>query len=447
MPTGTISASTLAAPFPAVAGLFAAWGRSLDEPRWRVDPADEMLGFLRDLHGGDAEQALCTYYMSGASVAAVQLEVLRWRFGEAENARSVLDFASGYGRVTRFLLDELPPEAITASDVLAGAMDHQRRVLGVRTQPSSLRPEELALPAGFDAILVSSLFTHLPEERVVAWLRALLALLAPGGVLAFSTHDLAILPAERRPAAGVHFEPLNEIPELATADYGSTWMDETAVRAALAATGIQHAAVRYPLAVCSYQDLWVVVPDPGESFAGLALQSEPEVIVEECAFTGGEVHVAGWAAARHGSVVAVEALLDGELLGVARVGAPRPDVARARGPAAATSGWGVRAPRPPGSSVSDSVLVLRAVDGRGGRHVVSAGRMTAAMLRARALEVHRLREEKHSLECDHDAEREEARRELSALRSRVAAMEASRFWKLRDAWFRIKRALRWTDES
>jgi hypothetical protein len=77
---------------------------------------------------------------------------------------------------------------------------------------------------------------------------------------------------------------------------------------------------------------------------------------------------------------------------------------------------------------------------------VSAGRVAAAMLRARALEVHRLGEEKHSLECDFAAERIEAARELAELRSRIEAMRASRFWKLRDAWFRVKRGLGWTDE-
>ena len=37
--------------------------------------------------------------------------------------------------------------------------------------------------------------------------------------------------------------------------------------------------------------------------------------------------------------------------------------------------------------------------------------------------------------------------EAGALRARVAAMEASRFWKLRNAWFRVKRGLGLTRET
>ena len=36
--------------------------------------------------------------------------------------------------------------------------------------------------------------------------------------------------------------------------------------------------------------------------------------------------------------------------------------------------------------------------------------------------------------------------EAEALRVRVQAMEASRFWKLRNAWFAVKRGLGLTEE-
>jgi hypothetical protein len=37
--------------------------------------------------------------------------------------------------------------------------------------------------------------------------------------------------------------------------------------------------------------------------------------------------------------------------------------------------------------------------------------------------------------------------EIAELRARIAAMEASRFWKLRNAWFRVKRGLGLTREA
>lgn len=412
-----------------------------------------MLAFLRDLYEGDEEQALCSYYRSGSSIAAVLRQLLRWRFGEPRKTPSMLDFASGYGRVTRFLLDEVPPEAITVADVLPGALSFQRQTLGVHAVPSSVRPEELALPGGFAAIFVTSLFTHLPEARFGAWLAALMARLEPGGVFAFSTHDLALLPSEQRPSSGICFQPHSEIAQLSTADYGSTWVDEAFVRAALGATGLPLAAVRFERALCNYQDLWVVVPEPLETFAGLRLQGEVEVVVEKLEMTSRELALRGWAHARHGGVSRLEVVLDGILLGTVPVTLPRADVAAWVGPEAGHSGWELHAELPPSRSPAQSVLLFRAFDPKGDGQVAWVGRVQSANLQVRAAQVRWLLGEVHRVKGELDAQRAEAAaeqaraaHEMATLRARMGGMEASRFWKLRNGWFRLKRALRLTDE-
>ena len=450
---GAMPQAALAAPPPAVRALLAEWGRSADDPRLEVDPGDEMhpgdemFGFLRDLCGGDAERALCLYYQTGSSIARVLLQVLRWRFGEARAVPSLLDFASGYGRVTRFLLDEVPAAAVTAADVLPRASAFQRRVLGVRSALSTTDPAALQLPGRFAAIFVTSLFTHLPEARFRAWLAALVARLEPGGVLAFSTHDLSLLPAEQRPAGGSRFLPQSEIGELAVADYGSTWVDEAFVRGALEACGAPLSATRFSRALCNYQDLWVAVPDGEASFSDLALQVEPEVVIEACEVAGGVLSLSGWARARHGDVERVEVLLDGALAAVARVEQPRPDVAATLGPLALHSGWGASVALPPAASPVESVLMLRAVDGRGGRHAVWAGRPVTAALQAKSLQKEQTSAALHAARCELAAARAAAAEEIAWLHATVAGMRASRFWKLRDAWFAAKRALRLTDEA
>jgi SAM-dependent methyltransferase len=412
-----------------------------------VHADDQMLLFLRDLYEGDNEQALCAYYRSGASIARLMVEVLRWRFGAPGRVSSLLDFASGYGRVTRFLLDEVPSGSLCAADILPAAVDFQRRAFGIRAVMSASRPEQLSLPGSFDAILVTSLFTHLPERSFGAWLAALLARLAPGGVLAFSTHDVALLPDEKRPAEGYRFEPHSEIAELATAEYGSTWVDEPFVRAALAAAGRPLSAIRFPRAVCDHQDLWVVVPDAGESFAGLAPPSEPELWLESCVVTARELALRGWAHHRNGAVTRLEASLDGLTLGTTPVDLRRDDIAAVRGPGAVTSGWELRVPLPPAADVHDSVLVLRGVDERGGTQPLWVGRLLTAAFHARVLQERTLRVEVHGLHRQLGAHRAWAEQEIAIMQGRVAAMEASRFWKLRNAWFRLKRALRLTEES
>src|SRR5690349_8804999 len=72
----------------------------------------------------------------------------------------------------------------------------QEESFGVHGIVSTVRPEEFVCSERFDAITVTSLFTHLPDRRFVDWLRVLLGLLRPGGVLLFSVHGEEVLSAD-----------------------------------------------------------------------------------------------------------------------------------------------------------------------------------------------------------------------------------------------------------
>ena len=425
--------------------LLAGWGGSPDEGRFAIDPRDEMLEFLVGVHV-DPEQARCGYYRSGQSIADTLGQVLAWRFGPG-GAPVVLDFASGYGRVTRFLLESVPASRLWVSDILAEAVAAQRAAFGVEGFVSTLRPEELVAPRRFDAIAVTSLFTHLPEERFHAWLAALWQLLAPGGVLLFSTHDAALHPDPARRAARFAFERTSESRSLSLDDYGTTWVSPGFVQAAVASSCGGASAHRLPRALCNFQDLWVVVPEPGADFATLELHAEPELMVEECALEGGELALRGWAIARHGAAVSVEVTLDGELLGSAEVAVPRGDIAAAFGDRFVRSGWDWRGPLPPHTLPQAAVVGLRVVDARGRRHLFWVGTLLLLQMLVHRLQARSFREELAAVRAEQVRERQAAAAEIAALSARVAAMEASRFWKLRNAWFAVKRALRLTEEA
>ena len=158
---------------PLVAALLADRGLSRDDVPLEIDPRDEMLAFLMEINQGDPDRALFLYFLSGLSIADTLGQLLLWRFGGWERVGSVLDFASGYGRVTRFLLRDLPPGKVWISDVYEGAVEFQSRRFGVHGLVSTLRPEDFSPAERFDAILVTSLFTHLREERFAGWLRRL----------------------------------------------------------------------------------------------------------------------------------------------------------------------------------------------------------------------------------------------------------------------------------
>jgi SAM-dependent methyltransferase len=409
-----------------------------------IDARDEMLGFLLQAWEGDRDRALFQYFRTGASIADSLGQALRWRFGEPGRVGRLLDFASGYGRVTRFLVREVPPERVWVSDVYAGGVQFQAERFGVHGIVSAVRPEDFRVAGRFDAILVTSLFTHLPEERFVAWLRVLFGLLSPRGVLAFSTHSPAVLPhGVTMPASGIVFEERSESGSLDTSDYGSTWVTEAFVRDALArAAGPAASLHRIDRGLCNFQDLYLAVPEPHADFSGLRFHHEPYLYVEHCSLKeeGRRLSLDGWAVSLSGASREVQAVLDGELMAAAPVAGPREDVAASLGDERfLRSGWGCSFPLPAGASRS-SLLLLRVVDERGVAHPLQASTIEAAMLDAARRETGRLEAELVRAEA-------RAVREIAELRERIKAMEASRFWKVRNAWFGLKRRLGITDEA
>lgn len=419
-----------------------------------LDDRDEMLGFLVKSHRGDRDSALFQYFQSGESIARCLGQVLRWRFGDSGHIRGLLDFASGYGRVTRFLVREVPAARVWVADVYADGVRFQEERFGVHALVSAIRPEDFACAERFDVILVTSLFTHLPEERFVAWLRVLLGLLNPGGLLAFSAHSPEVLPAGTgMPADGFLFVPTSESGSLDTSDYGSTWATEGFVRSALdraTGPGAPVASLhRLERALCNFQDLYLALPEPGVDFSGLAFQGEPQLFVERADLDAeGRLELAGWCAVRNGSVREVEVWLDGERLGSAPVDGERRDVAGFFGGSRHVhSGWSGACRLPAGASRSAAVLRLRVVDGTGGGHVLWAGSVADMLLASSRLESEQLRGWLRHNEAVLAGERARAAVEKQALADRIAAMRASRFWKLRNAWFQFKAKVGWADPS
>jgi SAM-dependent methyltransferase len=434
---------------PRVTALLTALGIAPGTLELAIDARDEMLEFLAGFYDGDREQALFHYFRSGASIAASLEQILRWRFGEPAGIGKLLDFASGYGRVSRFLVREIPPQRVWAADVYAGGVRFQEERLGVHGIASTVQPERFSCAERFDAILVTSLFTHLPEERFRQWLRVLLGCLAPGGMLLFSTHSPELLPpGVEMPAEGFCFRETSESRTLDTSDYGSTWVTEEFVSAALeqaAGPGVSLCSIARGL--CSFQDLHVVIAEPGVDFSTLHFRGEPQLFLEGVRLSAGGLRLEGWAGDPTGGVKEVEVFLDGDRLAAVPVDAPREDVAEMmKSERYLRSGWLCCCPLPAGVSHSSSVLLLRAVDACGVGHPLWAGTLETALVFSWRNEARRRKLKLMHVEALRDIERAEAAAEIEALRNRIAAMRASRFWKMRNAWFRFKKLVGLVEE-
>lgn len=468
---------------PLVAAFFADQLGAGRRPDGRIDPGDEMLRSLVRDYRGDSEQAVLAYFTSGLTITAAYRQILRAHFGRLEAVGRLLDFAGGYGRVTRYLAAELEEPAAGAgrvwmSEIHPRAVAFQRRALGVEGFVSTHRAADLEAPvldggarATFDAVLVTSLFTHLPEPSFHAWLRRLVELLEPGGVLVLSAHHPDLLLANDRPAPGrLAFRAESESDVLDTAEYGSTWIDEAFFAAALdrASRELGRRLVfrRHPKGLCAHHDLYVVSDAPSGAAAGqeepegpLPFRGQPAIYVENVsAALDGTLSVEGWAADLGGNapLEEIELAVNGAVVGTCRELSPRPDVAAPRElPEERVWGWRVEGPSPPRAPRTETRVRLKVRTAPGGagaeagtrgpgelEHVVFLGSLESLL----AVTYRRQAEELGAR-----AERLAGERDLlgleAALRTHEAsAMRESRFWRLRDRWFALKKKLGLIDE-
>jgi SAM-dependent methyltransferase len=169
----------------------------------------------------DKAQGAQLYFESGKSSAEQASAIYKEHV--ARPPGRVLDFACGYGCVTRHLPGVLPGSKVFACDVLESCVTFVSKCLGFRTLQSSKIPEELVINKRFDLIIVLSLFSHLPERTFSRWLRQIVRLAAPGGIVLFTTHGRISAQQFGNPpltADGFWHDPRKEHPNLDASNYG-----------------------------------------------------------------------------------------------------------------------------------------------------------------------------------------------------------------------------------
>lgn len=406
-------------------------------PRWEelnraIDERDDMLDFAIGLFDHDRDRALTNYFQNGIEQLELVRHIARWR----GRIGTMLDFASGYGRLTRFLVHEQLAESITVSDILEEGMEFQREQFGVQTIVSTTLPQNFIVSGRYDLIFVASLFTHLPATTFTAWLRRLTELLTPAGMLVFSVHDESIAP-ER--VDGIAFHSYSESRVLDGEEYGSTWVTETYVREQVAAIDPSFACVRLPRALAEWQDVYVVSP---AALPDASPRRTPKGFLDDFAITDEGVQFAGWATGVTENADRVEIRIGDTIVATTRMFEPRPDVAAWVGVESATdSGWRIVVPHAAIRSHHYEVLTISAFTRENLERILflgpieSAG-ITVAKERARDLE-QQLAVRARELAALGDRLSAEEQQRI-ALEQLIEAMKASRFWKAREQWFALK---------
>ena len=149
----------------------------------------------------------------------------------------LMDFGSGYGRVSRFFPMVFPDAAVTVTEVKKQAVEFQQQAFGFEGMHHGQDPVSLE-EKNFDLIFALSVFTHLPQLAFEDWMFRMVRCLNPGGALVFTYNDLAS--AGRRSGDAEEFFFLRHSEDqtigfvtdalLDTQDYGSTFVSEDYLR-------------------------------------------------------------------------------------------------------------------------------------------------------------------------------------------------------------------------
>ncbi|MEG4165989.1 MULTISPECIES: methyltransferase [unclassified Microcoleus] len=459
---------------------------------------DEMYLFSLNNVKDDRDQALVRYYALGRSVLATVKQVVEWHFGSFENVPSFLDFACGYGRFTRYLIQEMPPEKIWVSDIYSNAVKFQTEYLGVSGIVSTGKPENYLIDRKFDCILANSFFSHMPERTFTSWLQNLYDLLTPNGILMFSVHDQCLLPSHiEMPANGILFSPQSESQSLDKEEYGTTYVTEKFVREIVEEVSGGKAFVhRLKKGICRFQDLYVVTNQLVRDFSELEFNHQPGGYIDVAAFTSkGSLYLEGWAADVNldGRIEEVQVLVNGEVVQRCEPFYDRPDVAAYfQKDAILQSGWNCYVPK--NTVTPQDVLIVKAINNYGGEWILETctvnslinqrqsqsllcSTQTKLKLLETQLESARIEGEQSQsklmitqtelqdtqtklvsaqtqleqtqnqlVSVQTQLEKKEnqlinLKQELEQAKCRILAMETSKFWKLRSAWFQVRRSL------
>jgi SAM-dependent methyltransferase len=192
-----------------------------------IHPDDFIFRFLYDNPTFLSKDAAIQYYFNDGQKSAQQLSGILIEICKHDGKQKIdlLEFASGYGCVTRHLENVIPFAQVTTCDIHSEAQAFIKNKLNVNAVLSVPQPEKLILDKKYDVVFALSFFSHMPKATFGRWLNQLSSLVKPGGCVIFTTHGLnsrKVLPKVQFDEDGFWFQPSSEQKDLDTSEYGLT---------------------------------------------------------------------------------------------------------------------------------------------------------------------------------------------------------------------------------
>ncbi len=147
---------------------------------WSIAPGDQMFR-------GDLDHYAAVGESAQRCILAAQMA------SGVSEPTSILDFACGNGRVTRWLRAAWPGADLHVSDINVDWVSATARANGATGWLSSPTLVDIIAPRSFDLIWCGSLATHLRADQTTALLGKFLDWLTPGGIAVVTTHGRGFL--------------------------------------------------------------------------------------------------------------------------------------------------------------------------------------------------------------------------------------------------------------
>jgi SAM-dependent methyltransferase len=325
---------------------------------------DEMYSFLATRQG--APLAKMNYFRLGSELTRTIMQIASWRFAGKTDQIKMMEFACGYGRNLRHIVNCIPAQNIFVSDIYADAVKFNIEQFGVTGRVSVHDPNDLHWNERFDFIVVPSLFSHLPESTFAGWIAALYRLLTDDGILVFSVHgDHLQGPDGSMPESGILFHHQSESATLDKSEYGSTFVTEAFVRDQIQRATGHSVYSRTKRGFWKHQDFYMVAKSRMVDVTSFRYNYGVAGHFERIERGNGRsLKLKGWAKdtnwARNDGL-RVEVRLDGRKIGETKSFDPREDVAQAWADDFIDSGFEFEVPTVPLRFGRESLLAVEAV--------------------------------------------------------------------------------------